>query len=146
MNTLNHSTPGLVSKHGAPANSILRGCGISNQGLRVRILQAQPRDKDGPLLGPFIILDAGKNRHTQALTSLLNRETDGQEVLALIRKDHPACVSVVNANILVLEEKSQPANTNKAIVSDPDRAPLRREPLQSAGVARDVGTVSDPDF
>ena len=127
MHPATHSSAFAVSRRGAPADSILRGNGISNQGLRVRILQEQPRDRDGPILGQFIILDAGKNRHTQALTPLVNRLTDSQEVLRIIRKEHPACVNVVNANILVAEEP-------------PPRA------LESAGTARGMGTVSNPDF
>ena len=103
MNPAQHSSAFSVSRRGAAADSVLRGSGISNQGLRVRILQAQPRDRDGPILGPFVLLDAGKNRHTEALAPLVNRVTDSQEVLRIIRKEHPACVNVVNANILGLE-------------------------------------------
>jgi hypothetical protein len=104
MNRTHHTSAQSVARLGAPAQSILRGSGISNQGLRLRILQDQPRGKDGPIDGPFIVLDAGKNRHTQVLLTLLNRESDSQEVLQLIRQDHPACVNAVNANILVQDE------------------------------------------
>jgi hypothetical protein len=107
MQRLSHFATRPVSKTGAPANAILRGSGISNQGLRLRILLDQPRGKDGPVDGPVVIVDAGKNRHSQVLAPLVNRITDSQEVLQLIRKDHPACVNVVNANILALEEEPQ---------------------------------------
>jgi hypothetical protein len=35
---------------------------------------------------------------------LLGRTTNAEEVVRLIRREHPGCVSIVNANILVLEE------------------------------------------
>src|SRR4051794_5502245 len=111
MQRMNHLVSKPVSKHGAPANALLRGSGISNQGLLVRVLQEQPRGKDGPIEGSLIIVDAGRNRHTQALLSFVNRISDSQELLQVIRRDHPACVNVVNANILALaEEALEPAH------------------------------------
>src|SRR4051812_25321723 len=124
MNTASHTSLALVSKRGAPAEAILRGSGISNQGLRVRVLQEQPKGKDGPIEGPFVILDVGKNRHSQALAPLVNQVTDSQTVLQIIRKEHPACVNAVNANILVLDtDQSLTASASEAEhpVSDPDR-------------------------
>jgi hypothetical protein len=105
MQRLNHLATRPVSKVGAPANAVLRGSGISNQGLLVRVLQEQPRGKEGPVDGPIVILDAGRNRHSQALTPFVNRSTDSQELLRVIRREHPACVNVVNANILTLAEE-----------------------------------------
>lgn len=110
MQRMSHLTSKPVSKHGAPANAVLRGSGISNQGLLVRVLQEQPRGKDGPIAGPFVIVDAGRNRHTQALLPFVNRVSESQEILEVIRKDHPACVNVVNANILALPEDTEPAH------------------------------------
>jgi hypothetical protein len=96
-------TPQTVNRSGAGADTVLCGSGRNNQGLRLRALQAQPRGTDGPIQGRFIILDAGDNRHSEALAPLLNRVTHAQEVLDLLRKEHPACVNVVNLNILVAE-------------------------------------------
>ena len=92
-----------VGKQGAPADSILCGVGDHNQGMRLRAMQAQVRGNEGPIQGPFIIVDAGENRHTDTLGELLNKVTDAREVLTLLRRKHPACVSVVNANALVPE-------------------------------------------
>jgi hypothetical protein len=67
-------------------------------------LQEQARGHDGPIRGRFVILGVGDNKHSPALAALLGRATDAGEVLALIRREHEACVSVVNTNILVVEE------------------------------------------
>jgi hypothetical protein len=67
-------------------------------------LQEQARGNDGPIRGRFVILGVGDNKHSHALAALLGRATDAGEVLALIRREHEACVSVVNTNILVVEE------------------------------------------
>jgi hypothetical protein len=88
---------------GAKAGSVLRGTVERNKGLRVCISQDQPRGHSGPLRGPFEILDAGDNPHAAALEGLLGKATGAGEVLRVIRQGHRACVSVVNANILVLE-------------------------------------------
>jgi hypothetical protein len=90
-----------VSVCGAPAGAVLRGCGASNQGLLIKVSQEQAKGHDGGIKGPFLILDAGDNKHAAVLCGLLQRTTDAQEVLALIRRKYPGCVSVVNANILV---------------------------------------------
>lgn len=95
--------PLTVSKQGASAGCILRGCGGNNQGLRLRVLQDQPRKNDGPITGEFVILDVGDNRHSDVLAELLHKVTNAKEVLELIRGQHTACVSVANANILALE-------------------------------------------
>jgi hypothetical protein len=90
-----------VSVSGAPAGAVLRGCGGGNQGLVIKVLQEQLQGNDGGIKGRFLILDAGDNKHSAVLCGLLQRLTDAEEVLALIRRKHPGCVSVVNANILV---------------------------------------------
>src|SRR5262245_41120932 len=70
-----------VSKHGAGAGAVLRGCGLSNMGLRLRVEEAQGKGADGPVQGGFVILDAGRNTHTDALLPLLGRPTDARDVL-----------------------------------------------------------------
>ena len=93
-----------VNKSGAAAGCVLRGSGPNNQGIRLRILQGQSKGSDGPVRGRFAILDVGDNMHSGALAHLLHQVTDAAEVLAIIRRGHAGCVSVVNTNILVLEE------------------------------------------
>jgi hypothetical protein len=93
-----------VSVCGAPAGAVLRGCGVSNQGLLIKVFHEQPKGNDGGIKGPFLILDAGTNKHSPVLCGLLHRTTDAEEVLGLIRRTSPGCVSVVNANILVANE------------------------------------------
>lgn len=88
---------------GAQAGSILCGSGMNNQGLRLRICQAQSRGSDGPIQGSFVILDVGDNKHSDSLAPLLNQMTNAAEVIRLIRERHPGCVSVANTNILVAE-------------------------------------------
>ena len=92
-----------VAQTGAQAGGVLRGAVKRNKGLRVRISQDQPPGHTGPLRGPFEILDAGDNPHAAALEGLLGKATEAGEVLRIIRQGHPACVSVVNANILTAE-------------------------------------------
>jgi hypothetical protein len=93
-----------VNKQGAVAGCVLRGSSPGNQGLRLRVLEEQLRGHDGPITGRFVILGVGDNRHSDSLAALLNGATDALEVVALIRREHAACVSVVNRNILVVEE------------------------------------------
>jgi hypothetical protein len=93
-----------VGACGAAAGAVLRGCGVSNQGLVVKVFQEQAKGNDGGIKGRFLILDAGDNKHSPVLCGLLQRTTDAEEVLGLIRREHPDCVSVVNANILVAEQ------------------------------------------
>jgi hypothetical protein len=45
----------------------------------------------------------GDNMHSQPLTALLQRVTNAEEVIGVIRHHHPGCVNVANANILALE-------------------------------------------
>lgn len=93
-----------VSQLGAEAGATLRGIGEHNRGLVLRSAQPQSRGHNGAIQGPFVILEVGDNRHSDTLTELLNKETNAQEVLSLIRKKHPACVSVVNANSLTADQ------------------------------------------
>ena len=96
--------PRTVHATGASAGSILIGAVMWNQGLRIRILQDQPRSVGGPIEAPFQILDAGDSKHANSLRALFGKVTDAAEVLRAIRRDYPQCVNVVNANILVVEE------------------------------------------
>jgi hypothetical protein len=92
-----------VSQTGAKTGCILCGAGANNTGLRLRILQDQPRSQGGPIRGSFQILNVGDNKYSEFLEGLLGRATDAEEVVRLIRREHPGCVSIVNANILILE-------------------------------------------
>jgi hypothetical protein len=105
--------PSSASTDGAAAGAVLRGCAGNNEGLRIRVLEDQPRGASGPVRGPFIILDAGDNRHTASLEALLHRPTDAAEVLRAIRRARQACVSVVNLAGLVADERV----TNPALAS-----------------------------
>ena len=72
-----------------------------NEGVRLRILQDQPRGGGGPIQGSFQILDVGDNKHSDSLRELLGVTTDAKAVLSLIRRTHPACVNIANTNILM---------------------------------------------
>jgi hypothetical protein len=98
-----HAKPKVVSQLGALAGCVLCGAGMNNQGLRLRISEAQEKGHRGGIRGSFIILDTGDNKHSQALRDLLGRPTDAEEVLAVIRRRSAGCVSVANANILTEE-------------------------------------------
>jgi hypothetical protein len=106
-----------VSQTGAKTGCILCGASPTNTGLRLRILHDQPRGQSGPIQGSFQILDVGDNKHSELLEGLLGRATDAEEVVHLIRTEHPGCVSIVNANILVLEEGS--ASSARAVPRSP---------------------------
>src|SRR5436190_14693411 len=93
-----------VSDVGAAAGSVLRGAGLNNQGLRIRVLQGQSRGHGGAVGGRFVLLEVGDNLHSRVLDGLAGRETDAAEVLGLIRQDRPGCVSPVNANILEADD------------------------------------------
>jgi len=94
-----------VGRSGADADAVLCGVAEHNQGIRLRVLQAQARGNEGPIQGPFVLLDAGNNRHSAVLEPLLNQATDAAQVVTLLRQKHPNCVNVVNANSLVLESE-----------------------------------------
>lgn len=93
-----------VTQTGAKTGCILCGAGPNNVGLRLRVLHDQPKGQGGPIRGTFHILNVGDNKYAAFLQELLGRATDADEVLRLIRRQHPQCVSIVNANILVLED------------------------------------------
>jgi hypothetical protein len=103
MNFGRQPRPRNVSSLGAVAGSVLRGVGLNNRGLRLRVLQGQEKGHEGPIQGLFVILDAGDNMHASSLADLLHSETDAREVLGSIRERHPGCVNVANANILAPE-------------------------------------------
>ena len=92
-----------VETRGAAAGCVLCGTGLNNQGVRIRVLCEQQKGHHGSIRGTFVLLDAGDNKHTDALRLLLGRETNAEEVLRVIRRDSPGCVSVANANILAPE-------------------------------------------
>ena len=110
--------PPSVTHTGAAPHSILCGTAPHNQGLRVRTMQRQ-QGTEGPIEGPFVLIDAGANRHSSALAHLLGHMTDASEVLRFTRLQSPDCVSVVNANALSVERVSPPLHA-KGTVSDPD--------------------------
>jgi hypothetical protein len=93
-----------VTDTGAASGSILRGLALHNEGLRLRVLQDQPNGEPGPLQGRFQILDVGNNKHSISLMQFLGVTTDAQELVTVLRRSYPACVNVVNANILTVEE------------------------------------------
>jgi hypothetical protein len=97
------ATRAKVSVHGAPAGSVLCGSGMNNQGLRLRVVQTQTSGIDGPIRGGFVILNVGDNKHSETLAPLVDQITNAFEVLERIRKRHPGCVNVANANNLVSE-------------------------------------------
>jgi hypothetical protein len=99
----NLRNPQTITRDGAPAGCVLCGVGVGNRGVRLRLLERQARGCGGPIRGRFVILDAGDNKHSYSLGALLGKVTDAGEVLRTIRERSPACVSVVNANILARE-------------------------------------------
>ncbi len=125
-----------VNASGADAGRILRGASYNNRGLRLLLSDAQRPGRDGAIIGRFVIVDAGDNKHTPSLTAFLHRLTDAAEVLAAIRRRQPGCVHVVNTNLLTLEPEIPPAPA-----SDVSREmPAIRPP--APGRAR---AASDPD-
>jgi hypothetical protein len=92
-----------VSNTGARGGSVLRGLVLHNHGLRLRVLQDQCKGQEGPLRGHFEILDVGDNKHATSLLQFVGATTDAQEIITVLRLTSPACVNVVNANILTVE-------------------------------------------
>src|SRR3954454_5069095 len=103
MFSFGRATALSISKCGATAGSILRGSSKNNKGLRVQVCQGQLRGHEGAIKGRFVILDSGENKHSPFLESLVQQLTDADAVLGIIRREHQACLNVVNANSLVLE-------------------------------------------
>jgi hypothetical protein len=104
MSSLRNPGPPSVKHSGAVAGCVLRGIVPNNRGLRLRVLHDQARGTDGPLRGPFVILDVGDNKHSPSLLAVVGRQTDAAEVLGLLRGRHPGCVSVANTGILAVEQ------------------------------------------
>jgi hypothetical protein len=98
------SSARVVSTTGAREGAVLVGIGPTNRGLRIQIVRSQTTSAGGPIDGSFRVLDVGSDRHSVVLRELGDRLTDAEEVLRLIRRGHPQCVSVVNANSLVVQE------------------------------------------
>ena len=92
-----------VEVRGSAAGSVVRGSAATNRGVRIRVLCEQAREPGGALRGAFVILDAGDNKHSPCLETLVGRVTDAREVVARLREAHPGCVSVANVNILEVE-------------------------------------------
>jgi hypothetical protein len=67
-----------VAAHGANAHSVLRGVALGNHGLRLQILEQQPKSGLGPIKGRFVLLDAGDNKHADALRGLVGDVTDAR--------------------------------------------------------------------
>ena len=88
---------------GASTGCILIGTGQHNRGLRVQLLHDQQPGHGGPLEGDFVLLDAGDNKHSAALLPVVGQVTTAAALLALIRRKHPGCVSVVNGHSLAVE-------------------------------------------
>lgn len=103
MEPKHSTTTRPISRTGAEAGSILTGVIRSNTGLRIRVHDRQPKGEWGSVKGLFEILEPGTNMHTAALTPLIGQTLDAGQVLEAIRRDHPMCVNVVNANVLAKE-------------------------------------------
>ena len=88
---------------------ILTGAAEKNSGLRLRILEAQPRGPGGPIVGDFHILDVGDNKYSACLEALVGQATTADQVVRLIRQDSPQCVNIVNSNMLVVEKSPVPS-------------------------------------
>ena len=101
--SVRYQAAATVEKTGAPAGAVLTGCGMKNQGLRLRIAHGQKKGDTGPLVGDFEILDVGENVHSEALREVAFRRTDAAEVVSRLRQYMPGCVNVANVNILVVE-------------------------------------------
>jgi hypothetical protein len=93
-----------VEQSGAGAGSILLGSGLNNQGLRLRVLQEQAKGRGGAVTGGFVILDVGNNTFSQSLKSLLDKETNAEKVMDVLRRRHAGCGNIANTNVLVLEQ------------------------------------------
>jgi hypothetical protein len=97
-----------VREGGAKAGAYLRGCGMNNQGLRLHIHEEQMPGKDGPITGPFMIVDAGENKYSLALKPFLHQVTNAAELLKVLRSHSPIFLHVANMNILTVEAAEKP--------------------------------------
>jgi hypothetical protein len=172
MSVVPKARPRTVSDQGAAAGCVLWGIALHNRGLRLRISQDQAKGQGGPITGSFRILEVGHNKHSRLLATLLHWDTDAAEVLRVLRRQHRACVSVVNANVLAVEPNEaagrHPSRGEDAMIdANVERSPRTPEPMQpprkpgnvpegepgKEGVRpaaerppkRREGTVSDPD-
>jgi hypothetical protein len=93
-----------VEQSGAAAGSILVGCGLNNQGLRLRVLHEQARGQGRAVAGDFVLLDVGNNTFSESLKTLLHKETDAEQVMAVLRRRHAGYANIANTNALVLEQ------------------------------------------
>lgn len=93
-----------VTETGADRGSVLRGAKPYNKGLRLRVHEAQVKGNPGPIHGSFQILQPGTNKHADLLKDLLEVPLDSNGLLRLLRRAHPQCVNIVNANALVVEK------------------------------------------
>jgi hypothetical protein len=133
-----------VGRCGARAGSVLRGTTLHNAGLRLRVIQEQGRGAQGPIRGPFVILDAGTNMHSRSLAGLLGAVTDSGELLRAIRAGHPSCLSVVNTHLLVLEDPADRAGSTRGAARRPRTLPDEADAGKPSAWGRE-GVVSDPD-
>jgi hypothetical protein len=92
-----------VSATGAPAGTVLRGIKPHNHGVRIAIVQGQPRGDGGPVHGLFRLLGEGDNQHSEKLRIYVGMEMTAGELLRIVREEHPMCVNPVNANGLAIE-------------------------------------------
>jgi hypothetical protein len=92
-----------VGATGAPAGCVLRGIKPHNHGVRIAIFHGQARGEGGPVRGVFRLLDAGANQHSEKLSGYLGMEMTADEMLHIVREEHPMCVNPVNANGLAVE-------------------------------------------
>jgi hypothetical protein len=97
-------TQRAVCRTEAKTGCILAGAAEKNRGLRLRILQDQPRSSGGPIIGGFHILDVGDNQYSACLEALVGRVTNADQVVRTIRRASPQCVNIVNSNLLVVEK------------------------------------------
>ncbi len=95
-----------VAHTGARAGSTLLGTGRANRGIRVQVLEDQPPGTDGPVIGAFVVLDPGQNRHSEALRPLTGTTTDAATVLTAQRRLSRLCVNAVNTNILAVDPEA----------------------------------------
>lgn len=99
-----------VAEEGAAAGACLRGFAKSNEGIRIRVRDAQPRGAMGAIKGQFVIEDVGDNTHSDTLRPLLNIPTNAAEVIVIIRRKNSACINVANVNILTCEDEAAKGN------------------------------------
>lgn len=148
MSITRKAEPEHVGRCGARAGSVLRGTTLHNAGLRLRVIQEQVRGVQGPIRGPFVILDAGANMHSHSLEGLLGAVTDSGELLRAIRAGHPSCLSVVNTHLLVPEDPADRAGPTRGVARRPPALPGEADPAEPpARLAWGrEGVASDPDF